>query len=133
MPPSMLLSYREGSLMTGNFSTDLIVVYLPTLLAVVMAIVGALRGARREAVVSASILLAALIIIVWGVPWATDIANIFTNFSIGDSRNVLSYVVIALTVLVIGYMLGSALIPRTRTSALSRVGGFLLGAANGLA
>ena len=119
--------------MTGNFSTDLIVVYLPTLLAVVMAVVGALRGARREAVVSASILLAALIIIVWGVPWATDLANIFTNFSIGDSRNVLSYIVIALTVLVIGYMLGSALVPRTPISALSRVGGFFLGAANGLA
>jgi hypothetical protein len=84
-------------------------------------------------VVSASILLAALIIIVWGVPWATDLANIFTNFSIGDSRNVLSYIVIALTVLVIGYMLGSALVPRTPISALSRVGGFFLGAANGLA
>lgn len=119
--------------MTGNFSTDIIVVYVPVLLAIVMGILGLLRGSRREAVVSGSIVLAALIIIVWGVPWATDLSNIFTNFSVGDSRNVLAYIVMGLTVLVIGYMLGSALVPRTPISALSRVGGLLLGIFNGLA
>ncbi|MEO5952234.1 MAG: hypothetical protein ABIQ44_07195 [Chloroflexia bacterium] len=119
--------------MTGNFSTDIIVVYLPVLLAVVMGILGLLRGARREAVVSGSIVLAALIIIVWGVPWATDLSNIFTNFSVGDSRNVLSYIVMGLTVLVIGYMLGSAIVTRTHISAISRIGGLLLGIFNGFA
>lgn len=119
--------------MTGNFSTDLIVVYIPLLLAAVMGILGALRGARREAVVSGSIVLAALIIIVWGVPWATDLSNIFTNFSVADSRNVLSYIVMALTVLVTGYLLGSALVPRTPTNPISRLGGLLLGIFNGLA
>ncbi len=120
-------------LMTGNLSTDLLVIYLPAALAVIMGILGVLRGTKREVVVSGAIVLASLITLVWGVPWATDIHDMFTNFSIGDIRNVLIYVVMILTVLVIGYLLGSALVPHTRISPLSRFGGLLIGIANGLA
>ena len=119
--------------MTGNFSTDLLVIYLPAVLAVIMGILGILRGTKREVVVSGAIVLASLITLVWGVPWATDIHDMLTNFSVGDIRNVLVYVVMILTVLVIGYLLGSALVPRTRISPLSRFGGLLIGIANGLA
>lgn len=120
-------------MITGNFSTDILIIYIPAALAILMGVLGTLRGARREAIVSGSIVLAALIIIVWGVPWATDLSNIFTNFTVSDSRNVLAYIVMGLSVLVIGYMLGSALVPRTPTSPISRLGGLLLGIANGLA
>ena len=119
--------------MTGNLSTDLLVIYLPAALAVVMGILGILRGTKREVVVSGAIVLASLITLVWGVPWATDIHDMLTNFSVGDIRNFLIYVVMILTVLVIGYLLGSALVPRTRISPLSRFGGLLIGIANGLA
>lgn len=119
--------------MTGNLSTDILVIYLPAALAVLMGILGILRGTKREVVVSGAIVLATLITLVWGAPWATDIHDMLTNFSAGDIRNVLVYVVMVLAVLVIGYLLGSALVPRTRISALSRLGGLLIGIANGLA
>jgi hypothetical protein len=119
--------------MTGNLATDFLIVFIPGALAIIMGILGALRGARREAVVSFSIVLAALIILVWGTPWASDLTGMFANLQSGDTRNALAYVVLALSVLVIGYMLGSAIVPRTPISAMSRVGGFLLGVANGLA
>ena len=119
--------------MTGNLSTDLLVIYLPAALAVIMGILGILRGTKREVVVSGAIVLASLITLVWGVPWATDIHDMLTNFSVGDIRNVLVYVVMILTVLVIGYLLGSALVQHTRISPLSRFGGLLIGIANGLA
>lgn len=119
--------------MTGNLSTDLLVIYLPAVLAVIMGILGILRGTKREVVVSGAIVLASLITLVWGVPWATDLHDMMSNFSVGDIRNVLVYVVMILVVLVIGYLLGSALVPRTRISPLSRFGGLLIGIANGLA
>ena len=127
------LLFRRVRLMTGSLSTDLLVIYLPAALAVIMGILGILRGTKREVVVSGAIVLASLITLVWGVPWATDIHDMLTNFSVGDIRNVLIYVVMILTVLVIGYLLGSALVPRTRISPLSRFGGLLIGVANGLA
>jgi Colicin V production protein/zinc-ribbon domain len=119
--------------MTGNLSTDILVIYLPAALAVLMGILGILRGTKREVVVSGAIVLATLITLVWGAPWATDIHDMLTNFSAGDIRNVLVYVVMVLAVLVIGYLLGSALVPRTRISPLSRLGGLVIGILNGLA
>jgi hypothetical protein len=98
-----------------------------------MGILGILRGTKREVVVSGAIVLASLITLVWGVPWATDIHDMLTNFSVSDIRNFLVYTVMILTVLVIGYLLGSALVPRTRITPLSRFGGLLVGIANGLA
>lgn len=119
--------------MTGNFSTDVLVVYIPAVLVLVMAVLGALRGAKREAVVSGSIVLAALIILVWGASWGSDLSTMFSGLSLNTSILVLAYVVIGLVVLVCGYMLGSALVARTPMSAMSRVGGILLGIANALA
>ncbi len=111
--------------MTGNLSTDILVVYLPAVLAILMGIIGLLRGTRREVLVSAAIVLASLITLVWGAPWATDIHDMFTNFSAVDIRNALVYVVMGLTVLVVGYLLGSALVPHTPISAWSRIGGLV--------
>jgi hypothetical protein len=118
---------------TGNLSVDLLVLYVPALLAVVMGILGVVRGARREAVVSGSIVLASLIILVWATSWAIDLTGIFTGLSPSGARTTLAYVVMGVVVLLVGYLLGSAVVPRTSISALSRLGGLLLGIANGLA
>jgi hypothetical protein len=124
----------EGTqVITGNLSVDLLIVYIPALLAIVMGILGVLRGSRREAVVSGSIVLASLIILVWSTFWAQDLNSMFSNLSAADARNILGYVTMGVLVLLVGYMLGSALVSRTPISPLSRLGGFLIGAANGLA
>ena len=124
----------EGKyVITGNLSVDLLVLYVPALLAIVMGILGVVRGARREAVVSGSIVLASLIILVWATSWAIDLTGIFTGLSPSGARNALAYVVMTVVVLLVGYLFSSAVVPRTPTSALSRLGGLLIGIANGLA
>ncbi|MGA7733116.1 MAG: zinc ribbon domain-containing protein [Chloroflexia bacterium] len=120
-------------MITGNLSVDLLVLYVPALLAIVMGILGVVRGARREAVVSGSIVLASLIILVWATSWAIDLTGIFTGLSPSGARNALAYVVMTVIVLLVGYLFSSAIVPRTPTSALSRLGGLLIGIANGLA
>lgn len=121
---------------TGNLGLDILIVYLPILLVIVMGVLGLIRGTQREAVVSLSIVLAALILMVWdgqGGSWATDVHNAFTNFSRLDIHLTLSFLIMALVVLVIGYGLGSAVIATSRLSSLSRIGGVLLGVINGAA
>ncbi|MEO8286382.1 MAG: CvpA family protein [Chloroflexota bacterium] len=118
---------------TGNTLTDVFVIWLPVVLAVVMGIIGLLRGTRREAVVSISIVLAALIMSVWGTPWATDLHSMFSGVSQADTQNILGIIVFLLIALVIGYGLGSALVQRGRLAPMSRLGGLLIGLANGAA
>ncbi len=116
-------------------STNLIyLVWLPVALAVVLGIVGLLRGAVREALVSVSVLLGALIIQTWAALWAGDAVEAFPSLDRTQVELALNIVVIGLVVLVVGYLLGSALVSRADPiSAASRLAGALIGLANGAA
>src|SRR5436190_1044476 len=118
---------------TGDTLTDILVIYLPLALPIIMGIVGLFRGARREAVVSFSIALAALIIAVWGEAWSNDIHDSFTNFGTLETRTWLGVITLILVTLVVGYGLGSATTPRGPMTAMSRLGGLLIGLGNGAA
>lgn len=118
---------------TGNVLTDILIIWVPVAIAVIMGLVGLLRGVRREAVVSLAIVLGALIVSVWGGSWANDIHAAFTNFGQQDTQTWLGVVVLVLVTLVIGYGLGSAIVARGPMSGMSRLGGFLVGLANGAA
>lgn len=116
-------------------STNLIyLVWLPVALAVVLGIVGLFRGAVREALVSVSVLLGALIIQTWAALWAGDAVEAFPSLDRTQTELALNIVVMGLVVLVVGYLLGSALVSRADTiSASSRLAGALIGLANGAA
>jgi hypothetical protein len=107
-------------------------VVLPLVAIVGMAIIGYLRGARREAYVSGSIALAQLMALQWGGFWGRDLASFMTGLSAGDASFYVVLAILILTVLVIGYGLGSSMVRGTPTST-SRVLGLLLGALNGAA
>ncbi|MDQ5823302.1 MAG: zinc-ribbon domain-containing protein [Chloroflexota bacterium] len=118
--------------MIGGSTSDILAMALPVVLALVMGILGAARGFRREAIVSGSIVLGALIVQQWASLWATDLYDMYTGVSHEMQQVALSQVLMSLIVLVIGYGLGS-LVPRGRVPSGSRVGGLLLGLANGSA
>ncbi|HEX8230590.1 MAG TPA: hypothetical protein VF826_14925 [Chloroflexia bacterium] len=118
--------------MIGTSPSDILAMALPVVLAIVMGIFGALRGFRREAIVSGSTVLGALIVQQWVSLWADDLYGMYTAVSREMQQVALSHVLLSLIVLVIGYGLGS-LVPRGRVSSGSRVGGLLLGLANGSA
>ncbi|MDQ3704029.1 MAG: zinc-ribbon domain-containing protein [Chloroflexota bacterium] len=118
--------------MIGGSTSDILAMALPVVLAIVMGILGAARGFRREAIVSGSIVLGALIVQQWASLWATDLYDMYTGVSREMQQVALSQVLMSLIVLVIGYGLGS-LVPRGRVPSGSRVGGLLLGLANGSA
>jgi hypothetical protein len=112
---------------------DIFVIWLPILFALLIAALGFVRGIRREAIVSLSIVLGGLILMVWGSSWANDLESIMPTVSVADWQVTLGYLVMGLVVLAAGYGLASALVVRARLTAASRLGGFLLGLANGSA
>jgi len=118
---------------TGSLLTDILALYLPLALALVMGLLGLFRGVRREAVVSLSIVLGALIVSVWAAPWGSDLHDTFSNFGQQDIQTWLGVIVLVLVCLVIGYGLGSAITPRGPLTAMSRLGGLLIGLGNGAA
>lgn len=110
--------------------TEIFTLFVPVFLALVFAVFGVLRGVWREAIVSAAIVIAALINKQWSERWATDLNEIITNVGRGEAEFTLSVVILVMVVLVVGYILGSALI-KGKPSAASRVFGGLLGLFNG--
>ncbi|HET9493658.1 MAG TPA: hypothetical protein VFR15_05465 [Chloroflexia bacterium] len=118
---------------TGNIFNDIFIIWLPIVFALLLAALGAIRGVRRESIVALSIVLGGLILMVWGQSWATDLSDVIPNLSVADWQVALGYVVMGLVVLAAGYGLASALTPRGAPTPLSRLGGFLLGLANGAA
>lgn len=118
---------------TGNVLTDILIIWAPLALMLLMGVVGLLRGAQREAIVSLAIVLGALIISVWSGSWATDLHDAFTSMAQQDTETWLGVLVLVLITLVAGYGLGSAIVPRGPLSGMSRVGGFVVGLANGAA
>jgi uncharacterized membrane protein required for colicin V production len=107
-------------------------VVLPLASVVIFAVLGMLRGARREAYVSGAIALAALLVLEWGVRWGDDLTAIISGLGSGDAVFYVSLAILVLTVLVLGYGLGSSVV-RGAPDGTSRALGFLLGAVNGAA
>ncbi|HEX8599555.1 MAG TPA: zinc-ribbon domain-containing protein [Chloroflexia bacterium] len=118
--------------MISGSASDILAMALPVVLAILMGILGTVRGFRREAIVSGSIVLGAHIVQQWAALWSFDLYGMYTGVSREMQQVVLSHLLLSLIVLVIGYGLGS-LVPRGRVSSGSRVGGLLLGLANGSA
>jgi uncharacterized membrane protein required for colicin V production len=120
---------------TGNILTDILVIWVPVALTLLMGIIGLLRGAQREAIVTLSIVVGALLISVWVSSgyWASDLHDAFSGLGQQDTETWLGVILLVLITLVVGYGLGSALIPRGPLSGASRVGGLLLGLVNGAA
>jgi uncharacterized membrane protein required for colicin V production len=112
--------------------TEIFTVFVPVFLALVFAVFGVLRGAWREAIVSAAIVLAALINKQWAERWASDLNELSTGIGRDQAEFWLSVLIMVLVVLVVGYILGSALI-KGKPSATSRMLGGLLGLLNGSA
>lgn len=112
--------------------TEIFTLFVPVFLALVFAVFGLLRGAWREAIVSAAIVLAALINKQWVERWATDLNETFTAFGRDQTEFLLSVLIMVLVVVVVGYVLSSALI-KGKPSATSRLLGGLLGLLNGAA
>ncbi len=118
---------------TGNIGTDILIIWAPLALVLIMGLLGLLRGAQREAVVSLAIVLGALVISVWSGSWASDLHASFSSLGQQDTETWLGVIVIVLITIVIGYGMGSAVITRGPMSGMMRLGGFLLGLANGAA
>ncbi|HYP39024.1 MAG TPA: CvpA family protein [Chloroflexia bacterium] len=112
--------------------TEIFTLFVPVFLALVFALFGVLRGAWREAIVSAAIVLAALINKQWAERWATDLNELSTGIGRDQAEFWLSVLIMGLVVVVVGYILGSALI-KGKPSATSRMLGGLLGLLNGSA
>jgi hypothetical protein len=117
----------------SSILNDIFIVWIPIVFALLIGVLGAIRGVRREAVVSMSVVLGALILMVWASSWATDLNSLVTGMTVADWQATLGYVVMGLVVLGAGYGLTSALVPRGAPTAASRLGGFFLGLANGAA
>jgi hypothetical protein len=124
---------------TGNTGTDILIIWAPLALVLIMGLLGLLRGARREAVVSLAIVIGALIITVWISPgsgagsWAIDLQAAFSGLGLQGTETWLGVILLLLVALVIGYGMGSAVVARGPMSGMMRLGGFLLGLANGAA
>jgi uncharacterized membrane protein required for colicin V production len=112
---------------------DIFVIWLPIIFALLLAALGFVRGVRREAIVSLAVVLGGLILTVWASSWATDVASVIPGLAVADWQATLGYIVMGLVVLAAGYGLASALVTRGPITAASRLGGFLLGLANGAA
>src|SRR5688572_2081269 len=107
-------------------------VVLPVASVVIFALLGMLRGARREAYVSGALALAALLVLQWAVIWGDDLNAIITGLGSGNAVFYVSLAILTLTVLVIGYGLGSSIV-KGAPDGTSRTLGLLLGALNGAA
>ncbi|HEX9989599.1 MAG TPA: CvpA family protein [Chloroflexia bacterium] len=112
--------------------TEIFTLFVPVFLALVFAVFGMLRGAWREAIVSAAIVLATLINKQWVERWAGDLNELSSGIGRDQAEFWLSVLIMVLVVVVVGYILGSALI-KGKPSATSRVLGGLLGLLNGAA
>lgn len=118
--------------MTIGSTNDILAMAVPIVLAIIMGILGTLRGFWREAIVAGSIVLGALIVQQWAALWADDLYGMYTGASREMQQVVLSQLLLSLIVLVLGYGLGT-LVRGGRLSGASRMGGLLLGLANGSA
>lgn len=118
--------------MTPTSIGDLLPTIFPLALTLLMGFIGLARGVRREAVVSAAIVLGALIVEQWAAPWAADLYALFTGVGRDWQQLVLSYALLILVVLVLGYGLGKFVhtLPVGRSG---RTWGLLLGLLNGAA
>lgn len=118
--------------MTPTSIGDLLPTIFPLVLTLLMGFIGLARGIRREAVVSAAIVLGALIVEQWAAPWADDLYALFTGVGRNWQQLVLSYALLILVVLVLGYGLGKFVhtLPVGRSG---RTWGLLLGLLNGAA
>lgn len=118
--------------MISTSASNLLPMVFAIALMVLLGVIGLARGVRREAVVSGAIVLGALIVEQWGTPWADDLYALYTGVSRGWQQLVLSYALMILVVLVVGYGLGklALTLPIGRSS---RTWGLLLGLANGSA
>lgn len=118
--------------MIAGTTSDIVATVFPVLLIVLMGIIGTLQGGRRAAVVSASIILGAFLGYYWGPRWTADTAAIFTGVDAGWQQLILSYAVLILSVLVLGYGLGTYVAAEPITGG-GRTWGLVLGIANGAA
>lgn len=118
--------------MTASSTSDLLATIFPLVLVAIMGLIGFARGVRREAVVSAAIVLGVLIVELWGTAWSGELYTLYTGAGREWQQLVLSYVLLILVTLVVGYGLGRLVHtpPLTRSS---RMWGLLLGLANGTA
>src|SRR5919199_2600944 len=105
-------------------------IWFPLGIMLLFAVVGALRGVVREGLVAAAIVLASLIITQWAGQWGEQVHSIYSGMTQGQEEFTLSFAVLWLVVLVVGYGMGG-FAPRVPLTNPSRLGGFLLGLMNG--
>lgn len=107
-------------------------IWLPLGITLLFGLIGVLRGAVRETVVAAAVALAALINLQWAGQWSEGLAGTFKDLNQGQVQFTISFVVLWLVVMAIGYGLGY-FAPKEPVSTLARLSGGLLGLANGAA
>src|SRR5215210_1976238 len=109
-------------------------IWLPIAITLLFGLLGFLRGLWREAVVSAAIAIGALIVQQWATSdrWVADIGEVMGSADPGWIQFLLSVAIMLLTVLLVGYLMGTRLV-RRQLGASSRLAGGLLGLANGSA
>ena len=105
-------------------------IWFPLGIMLVFAVIGVLRGVVREAIVAVAIMLASLIITLWAGQWGEQVHSIYSGMTQGQEEFTLSFAVLWLVVLVVGYGMGG-FAPRVPLTNPSRLGGFLLGLMNG--
>jgi hypothetical protein len=118
--------------MTTELQNQIYTLWLPVAITLVVAVIGLVRGSLREAIVGAAVVVGAFINLQWAGQWSAGLYSFYTGMSQRDQQFALSTVVLWLVVLVVGYGLGS-LLPKLPLTAASRLGGGLLGLANGAA
>src|SRR5437763_7789512 len=107
-------------------------IWFPLGIMLLFAVLGVLRGVIREALVSVAIVLASLIITQWSDQWGPPVHNLFSGMTQGQEEFTLSFALLWLVVLVVGYRMGG-FVRRVPLTTPLRLGGFLLGVTNGAA
>src|SRR5881392_2756564 len=107
-------------------------IWFPLGIMLLFAVLGVLRGVVREALVSVSLALGALIITLWAGEWSQGLHDIYAGMGQGQEEFVLSFSVLWLVLLVVGYGMGG-FVPKQPLSSRSRLAGGLLGLVNGAA
>src|SRR5439155_17528570 len=107
-------------------------IWFPLGIMLLFAVLGAVRGVVREALVAVAIVLASLIIMLWSDQWGPPVHDLFSGMTLGQEEFALSFALLWLVVLVVGYGMGG-FVPRGPLATPSRLGGFLVGLMNGAA
>src|SRR4051794_285045 len=107
-------------------------IWFPLGITLLFGILGVLRGPIREGLVSAALVLAGLIITQWAGQWSQGVHEVYTGMSQGQEEFTLSFSVLWLVVLVVGYGMGG-FVPKQPLTSRSRLAGGLLGLVNGAA